>query len=206
MSVVAPAGNGTMMRIFLAGNRSWLRAAPGNNAKARAAAPISSRRVLSPVDGHCSVGHVDLALLSPFLVSSLRPPALGFAEAFVAFFTVGQFSRNRCSCRRKAGRPGCSTCGIKPDVLAHDAGPKLNLKISVDNLLASAQVFGAAEVALDDIDEFPVEVTVIDRGHEREHGHEHREVGHHGGSNCDLALAHRRSLTPPSSPDSRPMP
>src|SRR3954463_175471 len=106
----------------------------------------------------------------------------------------------------RRGNTGCCTCGITPDVLAQDAGSKLNLKISVDNLLASAQVFSAAEVALDDIDEFSVEVTVVNRGHEGEHGNEHREVGHHNGSNRDLTLAHRRSLIPPSSPVSRLMP
>src|SRR6476469_4755998 len=92
MSVVAPAGNGTMMRMFLAGNRSWLRAAPGINAKAKAAAPISSRRVLSPVDGHCSVGHADLALLSSFIVSSLSSSRTGLARTrSLRFSLLGSF-------------------------------------------------------------------------------------------------------------------
>src|SRR5262245_28901342 len=47
MSVVAPAGNGTMIRMFLAGKRSWPRATAGTSAIAPAttAAPTNSRRV-----------------------------------------------------------------------------------------------------------------------------------------------------------------
>src|SRR5262249_29323453 len=49
MSVVAPAGNGTMMRMFRAGNRSWLRTEVGSSAIAPASAvtPMSSRRVFA---------------------------------------------------------------------------------------------------------------------------------------------------------------
>src|SRR5262245_38022256 len=47
MSVVAPAGNGTMIRTFLAGNRSWPRTAAGTSAIVPAATvdPTNSRRV-----------------------------------------------------------------------------------------------------------------------------------------------------------------
>jgi hypothetical protein len=106
----------------------------------------------------------------------------------------------------RRGRASYSARAVALGAFADEAGPKLDLKIGVNDLLTSAQIFGAAEIALDDIDEFPVEVTVVDRGHEREYGNEHREVGHHGGSNCDLTLAHRQPLTQPSSPDFRSVP
>src|SRR6476659_5693807 len=92
------------------------------------------------------------------------PLRAGYIAAAWARPANGQVCTKRCELAHRArgvdlrrGHTGCSTCGITPDVLAHDAGPKLNLKISVDNLLASAQVLGAAEVAWDNIAEFPVE-------------------------------------------------
>src|SRR5205085_7414594 len=55
------------------------------------------------------------------------------------------------------GRSGGPSAG-------NDAGTELDLKVGVDDLLAGPHIFGAADIALDDVDELAVEVAVVDRG------------------------------------------
>src|SRR5262249_13368494 len=74
MSVVAPAGNGTMIRMFRAGNRSWLRTGVGSSPPASAVTQMSSRRVFPCRHGPRWADHADLAL-SLLMAASLDPRA-----------------------------------------------------------------------------------------------------------------------------------
>jgi hypothetical protein len=91
--------------------------------------------------------------------------------------------------------------------LAENPGAKLNLRVRFQNFLAGAQGFRAAEIALDEIDEFIVEIAIVHRGNERERGDEHRKVDDDRLADVALAFAYHRliALTPPSSPGSRSM-
>src|SRR5436190_546563 len=71
----------------------------------------------------------------------------------------------------------------------NDAGTELDLKVGVDDLLAGPHIFGAADIALDDVDELAVEVAVVDRGQQRQGGDEHREIGDDRSPNADFAFA-----------------
>src|SRR5499426_1981249 len=69
-------------------------------------------------------------------------------------------------------------------------GLELHLEIGVDDFLAGPHVLGAAEVRLDDADELVVEIAVEDRGEQRQHRDEHREIGEQRRTDRTLLVAH----------------
>jgi hypothetical protein len=75
---------------------------------------------------------------------------------------------------------------------ADDGSAKFDLEISIDHILASPHIFDAPNVAMDEIDEQPIEVTIVDRRHQRQRRDEHREIGDEDRSNPGFAFAHVR--------------
>jgi hypothetical protein len=57
--------------------------------------------------------------------------------------------------------------------LAENLRPESNLCVRFQNFLAGAQVFAAAQIALNEIDKLAIEIAVVDRGDERERRNEH---------------------------------
>src|SRR5260370_41644533 len=75
-------------------------------------------------------------------------------------------------------------------ILHQQTDAKLDLKVSLDDVPASAQIFSATETALNNVEGFAVEMIVVHRSDQRERRYEHREVGHYGRPQHGLTFAH----------------
>src|SRR5215510_4380950 len=117
MSVVAPAGKGTMMRTFRVGNRSWLRTEVGSSAIAPASAvtPMSSRRVFASRHGRSWADHADLALSFPMASSldlrarSSLAPDVGATQALTHTTIITGFSINALNAAKSTAPSAPST-------------------------------------------------------------------------------------------------
>src|SRR5262249_53468716 len=65
-----------------------------------------------------------------------------------------------------------------------------------DDLLAGPHVLAAAEVGLDDADKLVVEIAIEDRGEQRQHRDEHREIGEQRRADRAFLVAHGPARAP----------